>query len=76
MLWGRVHGVSRSCGARVGRVFGHVGGARGCVRAAACCWGSETARAWGKQVEGRRLTNDLRPSPRVRPRARGCLLVW
>lgn len=43
------------------------------------CWGSETARAWGKQVEGRRLINGLRPFPRVRPRvyprARGCLLV-
>lgn len=44
------------------------------------CWGSETARAWGgKHVEGRKLTNGLRPSPRVRPRvypsAPGCLLV-
>lgn len=27
MFRGCVHGVSRSCGARVGRVFGHVGGA-------------------------------------------------
>ena len=53
--------------------------ARGRVRAVVRCRGSETARAWGKQVEGRKLTNGLRPSPRVRPRvylrAPGCLLV-
>lgn len=38
MFRGRVHGVSRSCGARVGRGFGHVGeahvGVRGRLRVA------------------------------------------
>lgn len=51
-----------------------------CGRVVVRCQGSETARAWGKQVEGRKLTNGLLPSPRVRPRvypsAPGCLLVW
>ena len=32
MFRGRVHGVSLSCGARVGRGFGHVGGAHVGVR--------------------------------------------
>lgn len=32
MLWGCVHGVSLSCRARIGRVFGHVGGAHVDVR--------------------------------------------
>lgn len=54
-------------------------GARECARAVARYWGSETARAWGKQAEGRRPFMSLRPFPRVRPRvyprARGCLLV-
>ena len=36
MFRGRVHGVSRSCGARVGRVFGHVGGASAGVRESGC----------------------------------------
>ena len=36
MLRGRVHGVSLSCGARVGRGFGHVGGASAGVRESGC----------------------------------------
>lgn len=81
MLRGRVHGVSLSCGARVWRVLGHVGGASAGVRESGCTLpGSETARVWGKQVEGRSSLANLRPSPRVRPRvypcAPGCLLVW
>lgn len=81
MLRGRVHGVSLSCGARVWRVLGHVGGAHVGVREIGCTLpGSETARAWGRQSEGRRPFVNLRPSPRVRPRvyprAPGCLLVW
>jgi len=32
MLWGRVHGVSLSYGARIGRGFGHVGEAHVGVR--------------------------------------------
>lgn len=80
MLWGLVHGVSLSCGARVGRGFGHVGGAHVGVRDRLYVAGeAKRPRAWGKHVEGRKLTNGLRPSPRVRPRvyprAPGCLLV-
>lgn len=69
----------------VGRVFGVflvmlVARAWACGRAVVRCWGSETARAWGRQSEGRRPFVNLRPSPRVRPRvypsAPGCLLVW
>lgn len=69
----------------VGRVFGVfwvmlVARMWAFERSVVRCWGSETARAWGKQVEGRKLTNGLRPFPRVRPRvylrAPGCLLVW
>lgn len=68
----------------VGRVLGVflvmlVARVRACGRVVIRCWGSETARAWGKHVEGRRLINGLRPFPRVRPRvyprAPGCLLV-
>ena len=36
MFRGRVHGVSLSCGARVGRGFGHVGGAHVGVREIGC----------------------------------------
>lgn len=81
MFRGRVHGVSRSCGARVGRVFGHVGGAHVGVREIGCTLLGKRngASVGGKHVEGRKLTNGLRPSPRVRPRvypsAPGCLLV-
>ena len=46
------------------------------LRVVVRCWGIETARAWGKQVEGRSSLVRLLPSPRVRPRAPGCLLVW
>lgn len=50
-----------------------------CGRVVVRCWGSETARVWGKQAEGRSSLANLRPYPRVRPRvyprAPGCLLV-
>ena len=81
MLWGCVHGVSLFCEGACWACFWSCwwracGRSRSVIR----CWGSETARAWGKHVEGRKLTNGLRPSPRVRPRvypsAPGCLLVW
>ena len=36
MFRGRVHGVSGSCGVRVGRVFGRVGGASAGVRESGC----------------------------------------
>ena len=80
MLRGRVHGVSLSCGARVWRVLGHVGGAHVGVREIGCTLpGKRNGVSVGKQVEWRRLINGLRPFPRVRPRvyprARGCLLV-
>ncbi len=80
MFRGRVHGVSLSCGARVGRGFGHVGGARAGVRESGCTLpGKRNGMSVGKQVEGRRVINGPRPFPRVRPRvyprARGCLLV-
>ena len=57
----------------VGRVLGVVlvmlvARAWACGRVVVRCWGSETAQAWGKQAEGRKLTNGLRPSHRVRPR--------
>lgn len=69
----------------VGRVFGVflvmlVARMWACERVVVHCWGSETARAWGRQAEGRSSLVNLRPSPRVRPRvyqrAPGCLLVW
>ena len=51
MLWGRVHGVSLSCGARVGRVFGHVGGARTC-ESGCTLPGKRNGASVGGQVEG------------------------
>ena len=80
MLWDCVHGVSRSCGARVGRGFGHVGGARAGVRESGCTLpGKRNDAGVGKQAEGRSSLANLRPYPRVRPRvyprAPGCLLV-
>lgn len=65
MLCGRVHGVSRPCVSRIGRVFGRVGGAR--AREWLYVTGEAKRRERGGNREGRRLTNDLRPSPRVRP---------
>ena len=79
MLRGRVHGVSLSCGARVGRVFVHVGGAHVGVRDRLYVAGEAKRRERGGNRWRGRLTNDLRPFPRVRPRvypcALGCLLV-
>lgn len=77
MLRGRVHGVSLSCGARVGRVFGHVGGASAGVRESGCTLlGKRNGASVGRN--GREGAGGLyvcAPSPRVYPRARGCLLV-
>lgn len=81
MLWGCVHVVSQSCRLRIGRVFGHVGGAHVDVRECPYVVGEAKRRERGeKHRGGAQIVCESAPLPsyssaRLPACSRACLLV-